>query len=73
MHDYMGDRGRSLGMPLDEFTDKAYEGMMAGKDHVIIGTVGPAGPGGQAEMYLEVVEKRRSVFEWLSKMMLGRS
>ena len=69
----MGDRGRSLGMPLDEFTDKAYEGMMAGKDHIIIGTVGPAGPGSPAEMYLEVVEQRRSVFEWLSKMMLGRS
>ncbi len=69
----MGDRGRSLGMPLDEFSDKAYEGMMAGKDHIIIGTVGPAGSGGPAEMYLEVVEKRRSVFEWLSKIMLGRS
>ena len=68
----MGDRGRSIGMPLDEFSDKAYEGLMAGEDQIIIGTVGLAGEGGPAEMFLEVVEKRRSVFEWLSKMMLGR-
>jgi hypothetical protein len=60
-------------MPLDDFSDQAYEGLMAGKDHIIIGTVGPAGPGSPAELYLEVVQKRSSVFEWLSKMMLVRS
>jgi hypothetical protein len=69
----MGDRGRKIGMPLDEFSNKAYDLLSTGKDQIIIGTVGPAGPGGRAEMFLEVVEKRRSVFEWLSKIMLGRS
>jgi hypothetical protein len=69
----MGDHGRKIGMPLDEFSDKAYELLMTGKDQIIIGTVGPAGAGGPAEMFLEVIEKRRSVFEWLSRIMLGRS
>jgi hypothetical protein len=69
----MGDHGRKIGMPLDEFSDKAYELLMTGKDQIIVGTVGPAGAGGTAEMFLEVIEKRRNIFEWLSKIMLGRS
>lgn len=69
----MGDHGRKIGMPLDEFSNKAYELLMTGKDQIIIGTVGPAGRGGPAEMFLEVIEKRRTVFEWLSKIMLGRT
>ncbi|KAE9368362.1 oxidoreductase [Stipitochalara longipes BDJ] len=72
LHDYMGDHGRKIGMPLDEFSDKAFELLRSGKDQIIIGTVGPTGQGGPAEMFLEVIEKRRSVFEWLSKIMLGR-
>jgi hypothetical protein len=68
----MGDQGRRIGMPLDEFSSKAYELLMTGEDQIIIGTVGPAGTGGTAEMFLEVVEKRRTVFEWLSKALLRR-
>jgi hypothetical protein len=62
-----------MGMPLDEFSEKAYGLLMTGRDQIIIGSIGPAGAVGPAEMFLEVVEKRRSIFEWLSKMMLGRS
>ena len=60
-------------MPLDEISEKAYELVMTGKCQIIIGTVGPAGVGGTAEMLLEVVQKRRVVFEWLSKIKLRRS
>lgn len=71
--DYMGDHERKIGMPLDEISEKAYELVLTGKGQIIIGTVGPAGVGGTAEMLLEVVGKRRIVFEWLSKIMLRRS
>lgn len=68
----MGDRGRQIGMPLDEFSEQAYAELCTGKDQILIGTVGPPS-GGQGQTYLEVVEKRRSIFEWLSKIMLGES
>ena len=69
----MGDHGRKIGMPLNEFADQAYELLCSGKDQIVIGTVGPQNSGRPAEMFLEVVEKRRFVFEWLSKILLGRS
>lgn len=36
------EKGRRMGMPLDQFLDEAYEGLAAGQDHVIIGSIGPA-------------------------------
>jgi NAD(P)-dependent dehydrogenase (short-subunit alcohol dehydrogenase family) len=59
--DYMGDHERIIGMPLDEISEKAYELVLTGKGKIIIGTVGPAGAGGTAEMLFEVVGKRRIV------------
>ncbi|KAI4124803.1 MAG: hypothetical protein LQ338_004629, partial [Usnochroma carphineum] len=42
LHDYMGpEKGRALGMPLDQFCDQAYEGLAKGEDQVIIGSAGP--------------------------------
>ena len=29
--------GRQIGMPLDQFTDEAYEGLAAGKEEVAVG------------------------------------
>jgi hypothetical protein len=63
LHDYMGDHRCKIGMPLDEISEKGYELLLTGKGQIIIGTLGPAGAGGTAEMLLEVVEKRRIVFE----------
>jgi hypothetical protein len=40
-----------------EIFEKAYELVLTGKGQIIIGTVGPAGAGGTAEMLLEVVQK----------------
>ena len=58
------ERGRSMGMPVNEFTDKAYAGLVSGTDHVIIGSVGPE------DLFLEIAHKRREAFDSLSKFML---
>ncbi|KAL8939314.1 MAG: hypothetical protein Q9211_002794 [Gyalolechia sp. 1 TL-2023] len=64
LHDYMGqEKGRALGMPLDEFCDQAYEGLAKGQDQVIIGSIGPQ------ENFMDVVNKRRGAFDFLAKMM----
>jgi hypothetical protein len=60
-------------MPLDEFSEKTYQELMTGNDQIIIGTVGRPGPDGRTEDYLDIVNRRRSVFEWLSKILKGRS
>lgn len=66
LHDYMGEQaGRKLGMPLDAFTETAYQGLAEGKDQIIIGSIGPA------ETFNEIIDKRRTAFENLSKMMRG--
>lgn len=67
LHDYMTPEiGRNVGMPLDAFTDEAFQRLMTGEeDHIVVGSIGPE------EMFREVVGKRREVFTGLSKMMLG--
>ncbi|KAG9858248.1 hypothetical protein KCV05_g773, partial [Aureobasidium melanogenum] len=61
LHDYMGaEKGRQMGMPLDQFLDEAYEGLAAGQDHVIVGSIGPA------EEFRGLVETRRRVFDNLA-------
>ena len=61
----MGDQGRQLGMPVDAFTDEAYKGLASGSDQVVIGSIGPA------DTFNEIVDKRRTAFENLAKMMRG--
>ena len=64
LHDYMGEeKGRKLGMPLPEFCDKAYDGLVQGNDQVVIGSIGPR------EQFLDIVNKRRGLFDFLAKMM----
>ncbi|KAI4112944.1 MAG: hypothetical protein LQ345_005988 [Seirophora villosa] len=64
LHDYMGqEKGRALGMPLDQFCDQAYDGLAQGLDQVIIGSIGPQ------ENFLDIVNKRRGAFDFLAKMM----
>ena len=59
------EAGRAMGMPLEKFTDDAYQGLASGKDTVFVGGIGP-GP-----TFHEAVEKRSEVFMWLAKMMRG--
>ncbi|KAL5341122.1 hypothetical protein BJX70DRAFT_359642 [Aspergillus crustosus] len=66
LHDYMGEEaGRKLGMPLNEFIKQAFDGLIAGKDQIIIGSIGPA------ETFNEIVDKRRTAFTNLAKIMRG--
>ena len=61
------EKGRGMGMPLGQFIDAAYQGLLAGKDQIVIGSAG------SAEVFNDIVDKRRSVFEELAKMMRPNS
>ncbi|KAL4931699.1 oxidoreductase, short-chain dehydrogenase/reductase family [Aspergillus undulatus] len=64
LHDYMGeDAGRQLGMPLDAFIKQVYDGLLEGKDQIVIGSIGPA------DTFNEIVDKRRTAFHNLAKIM----
>ncbi|PYI12716.1 short-chain dehydrogenase/oxidoreductase [Aspergillus sclerotiicarbonarius CBS 121057] len=66
LHDYMGEEaGRSFGMPVGEFTEQAYQGMTEGKDQIIIGSLGPA------DVFNDIIDKRRAAFTNLAKMVRG--
>lgn len=57
--------GRQLGMPVQAFVDEAFKGLASGSDQVVIGSIGPA------ETFNEIIDKRRSAFQNLAKMMRG--
>lgn len=61
----MGEAGSKMGMPLDDFTKQVMEGLNAGHDQIIIGAVG------DAKIFDEIVDKRRTLFENLAKMIRG--
>ena len=66
LHDYMGhDSGRKLGMPLGAFTDEAYKGLASGSDQIVVGSIGPA------DTFNEIVDKRRTAFENMAKLIRG--
>ena len=52
-------------MPVDKFTDIAYDGLLSGSDQIVIGSVGPA------EEFNQIVHSRRKAVENLGKMMRG--
>jgi hypothetical protein len=56
--------GRAVGMPVDEFTEKAWAQLAAGSEEVIVGSFGPE------EEFLGMVNQRRKAFEFLSGMLL---
>jgi hypothetical protein len=56
----MGEKGATLGMPIDQFTNEAFEGLQAGKDTVVVGHIPPR------EVFFEILEKRRKAFEKLA-------
>lgn len=57
----MGEEaGRQLGMPLADFTEEAYQGLISGNDQVIVGGIGPD--------FQEIVQKRRGAFDFLTQM-----
>lgn len=66
LHDYMGPEvGRSLGMPVAQFVEKAWVQIVSGTDHIIVGALGPEEP------FLGSVRQRREQFEALSDQALA--
>ncbi|KAL7933277.1 NAD(P)-binding protein [Trichoderma chlorosporum] len=66
LHDYMGiERGRALGMPIGEFTEKAYAELVTGKEEIVIGAL----VGSTAKAAQELLEKRNGLFNNLSSAM----
>jgi hypothetical protein len=61
------EAGRNLGMPLEAFTEEAYKALAESQDQIVIGSVGPAAT------FNEIIDKRRSAFETLAKLMRGGS
>ncbi|KAL6829065.1 NAD(P)-binding protein [Trichoderma sp. SZMC 28015] len=66
LHDYMGiERGRALGMPLDQFTEQAYAQLATDKEIIIIGNL----HGSTVEETHEFLEKRDGMFNAISNAM----
>ncbi|KAJ6086333.1 oxidoreductase [Penicillium sp. IBT 16267x] len=64
LHDYMGvEKGRQMGMPLKEFTDKAWEGLVKGDDEVYVGCIPPE------ERFFSIARQRRAACEEASQLM----
>ncbi|APA14264.1 hypothetical protein SS1G_11932 [Sclerotinia sclerotiorum 1980 UF-70] len=60
IHGFVGPDGKPLGMPLDEFTEKAYAGLCSGEDSVYVGDEQTGEP------ILNVMTARRAIFETMS-------
>ncbi|KAK8043185.1 hypothetical protein PG994_013668 [Apiospora phragmitis] len=69
LHDWMGiENGRALGMPVDEFADLAYEELPKGEELVVVGSIATE----PREVYMDLVERRRKIFDKLAGAMLSR-
>ncbi|TVY27324.1 putative oxidoreductase [Lachnellula hyalina] len=66
LHDYVGDRGRTMGMPLEEFTQIAYDGLVSGSDQIIVDN-----PNMSMETFNGIVDNRRGAFAALCKLIRG--
>jgi short-subunit dehydrogenase involved in D-alanine esterification of teichoic acids len=62
LHDYMGPKGKQMGIPAEEFIDAAYNGLVSGSDQIVIGDIGGAA------RFNNIIDERRAVFEGLAKM-----
>lgn len=50
-------------MPLDQFTELAYSGLISGEDEIVIGSVGPA------VAFNGIIKERRKAFQGLAKLL----
>jgi short-subunit dehydrogenase len=63
LHDYAGPKGKQMGMPVEEFIDIAYKGLVSGSDQIVIGDIGGAA------RFNSIIDERRAVFEGLAKIL----
>lgn len=66
LHDYMGEeRGRSIGIPLDEFINQVFPQLQRSEEHTSVGI-----PNGvSAEDYQSFVATRKKMFDDLSDVL----
>jgi hypothetical protein len=68
----MGEEaGREIGIPLDAFTEEAFKELSSENDQIIIGNLGPGAGIIPREEFTALVDKRRSTFTALAKLMRG--
>lgn len=71
LHDYMGEeRGRALGMPVNVFTEQAYEGLCGGEETLIVGGLGMPGTDAAKKMteeFKEMEKLQQSAFGTMSQ------
>lgn len=64
LHDYMGaEKGRQMGMPLKEFTEKAWDKLANGDDEVYVGCIPPE------DRFFSIARQRRSACEDFADLM----
>lgn len=57
------EKGRSMGMPLAEFTDEAWNGLSSGNDEVFVGFLPPK------ERFFSIAHQRRAACESMGEAM----
>ncbi|KAJ5383470.1 Glucose/ribitol dehydrogenase [Penicillium concentricum] len=64
LHDYMGiEKGRGMGMPVEQYAEDAYQALETGSDEIIGGSVGPT------EVFQDLADKRRKIFDEFAPML----
>ncbi|KAJ5129338.1 Glucose/ribitol dehydrogenase [Penicillium bovifimosum] len=64
LHDYMGiEKGRSMGMPAEQYAEYAIQALQRGSDEVLGGSVQPI------DNFQELVDKRRKLFNEFAPML----
>lgn len=64
LHDYMGEeRGRAVGMPLEDFTNEAMDGLFSGKEQIYVGTIG------DKNTFSKIVDTRLEAFDGFTKLL----
>ncbi|KAJ5772946.1 Glucose/ribitol dehydrogenase [Penicillium paradoxum] len=64
LHDYLGvEKGRSMGMPVEQYAEDAYQELEKGSDEIIGGSVGPT------DLFKGLTEKRRDIFNQFAPLL----
>lgn len=74
LHDYQGEHGRSMGMPVGIFTEQAYKGLCGEEDKVIVGGLGLPGTDAAKKMtddFLQMVKLQEGACDTMSTLLRG--
>lgn len=64
LHDYMGlEKGRGMGMPVEQYAEDAYRALEMGSDEMLGGSVGPT------EVFQDLADTRRKIFDEFAPML----